>query len=269
MQVQSSAFTVWLDDFFSAYYRRRPVNATFIGHHQYDDQLPDFSRDGAGATVAEMETLLARLRTLPSEGLNQAEALDRKLAEGYLQTQLWEFESQHFHLGNPSLYTGEAIFGLLSLFLTDFGPFAERVESAIARMEAIPQLLAQGQANVRCAPLEWTDRAIRECTGALAFCQGGVEQLIHDGGIDGTRFLAAAANASTAFGEYQQYLESELRTQASDGYASGEEAFDLMMRQGHFVDMSAAEIVHRSAHLRHGNHHESQQYDKRHTNCDG
>ena len=181
MQTQAPAFSAWLDDFFAAYYRRRPVNATFIGLHQYDDQLPDFSREGAEDTSSEMEALLAQLRALPPERLDQAEALDRTLAEGFLQIQLWEYASQHFHRGNPSLYTGEAIFGILSLFLTDFAPFADRVESAIARMEAIPRLLSQGKNNVRQAPLAWTERAIRECTGALAFFQGGVENLIQDG----------------------------------------------------------------------------------------
>ena len=229
MQTQAPAFSAWLDDFFAAYYCRRPVNATFIGLHEYDNQLCDFSERGAGDTLAEIETLLNRLRSLSPESLSAAESLDRKLAEGFLEIQLWEYTSQHFHLGNPSLYTGEAIFGILSLFLTSFAPFAERVESAIARMEAIPNLMSQAQTNVRQAPLAWTERAIRECSGALAFFQGGVEQLIRDEGIDGTRFLAAAAKASTAFGEFHQYLETELRARAADGCASGEVAFDWMM----------------------------------------
>ncbi|MGD9048447.1 MAG: DUF885 domain-containing protein [Anaerolineae bacterium] len=243
MQTQAPAFGTWLDEFFAAYYRRRPVNATFIGLHQYDDLLPDFSDEGAGDTSAEMERLLTELRTLPPETLSQAEAIDRKLAGGFLQIQLWEYSSQHFHLGNPSLYTGEAIFGILPLFLTNFAPLAERVESAVARMEAIPQLLSQGKTNVRHAPLAWTERAIRECTGALDFLQGGVEQLIHDEGIDGARMLEAAAKATSAFVEFQEYLETELIARTTDSYGCGEEAFDLMMRQGHFVDMRAEEIA--------------------------
>jgi hypothetical protein len=38
METQAPAFKAWLDDFFSAYYRHHPVNATFIGVHQYDDR---------------------------------------------------------------------------------------------------------------------------------------------------------------------------------------------------------------------------------------
>ncbi len=43
METKAPAFNKWLDDFFHSYYRHRPVNATFIGVHDYDDRLPDFS----------------------------------------------------------------------------------------------------------------------------------------------------------------------------------------------------------------------------------
>jgi hypothetical protein len=34
------AFSAWLDHFFASYFRHRPVNATFVGVHAYDDRLP-------------------------------------------------------------------------------------------------------------------------------------------------------------------------------------------------------------------------------------
>ena len=243
MEIEAPEFTAWLDEFFAAYYRRRPVNATFIGIHQYDHLLPDFSENAAGDTLAEMEMLLARLHDLPAEPLTDAEALDRKLAKGFLECQMWEYTSRHFHLGNPSLYTGEAIFGVLSLFLTAFAPLDERVESAIARMEATSHLLEQARANVPQAPLAWTERAIRECTGALAFFQDGVDWLVQNETISDPRFRAAADNAAASFAEYQHFLESDLLARPTDGYASGELAFDLMVRQGHFVDMEPDEIA--------------------------
>jgi uncharacterized protein (DUF885 family) len=243
METKAPEFSAWLSEFFAAYYRRRPVNATFIGVHQYDDLLPDYSERGAGDMLAETEALLQRLRQLPSEPLTGAEALDRQLAEGYLECQLWEIASDHFHLGNPSLYTGEAIFGVLSLFLTAFAPLDQRVESAIARMEAIPDLLAQARTNVVQAPLAWTERAMRECTGALAFFQDGVDWLIQHEGVAAPRFRAAADKAALSFAEYQHFLETDLRARPTDGYACGEPAFALMMRQGHFVDISPDEIA--------------------------
>jgi uncharacterized protein (DUF885 family) len=244
METKAPALTAWLNDFFTAYYRHRPVNATFIGVHEYDDRLPDYSEHGAGDTLAGIETLLQRLRRLPAEPLSEAEALDRKLAEGFLEIQRWEYTSGHFHRGNPSLYTGEAVFGVMSLFLTSFAPRTERIASAIARMEAVPALLAQGQANVRAAPPAWTERASRECTGAQAFLEDGVDRLIAEEALADPAFRRAADRAVRAFADYQHDLDAGLRLHPENRYACGEQAFDLMMCQGHFLEMDAEEIVH-------------------------
>jgi hypothetical protein len=233
----------WMDDFFVSYYRRRPVNATFIGIHDYDHFLPDYSEGGAGDTLAEMETLLARLGTLSGEPLTPIEQIDRRLAEGFLKIQAWEYRSGHFQRGNPCAYTGEAIFGVLSLFLTAFAPLRERLAAAIARLEAIPGFLAQGQACLRQVPQAWTERAIRECDGALAFLEDGVEQLIQENGLEDPGFCRAARRAAAAFGEFRLFLKGELLPRAIQAYACGEEVFDLLMRQGHFVALSGDEIA--------------------------
>ena len=229
--------------FFDWYYRTYPVNATFIGVHEHDHRLPDFSEHGAGDALAAIEALRARFRDLPPEPASDAERLDRTLAEGCLDIQRWEFGSRHFHQGNPCMYTGEAIFGVLSLFLRPFAPLETRAEAAVERMMAIPALLAQGRTNMRRAPGEWTARAIRECTGALAFLGRGVEILIRDEKITHPRLLAAAATAAAAFREFQEYLKVDLTANATHDYACGDEALDLLIDRGHFLGVDAAAVL--------------------------
>src|SRR5665811_1175746 len=116
MTSAAPAFDAWLDDFFRSYYAHRPVNASFIGMHEHDGRLPDYGESAVGDTVADVEDLLGRLGRLPAESLTAAQSLDRRMAEGFLRIQRWEYGSEHHHRGNPSLYTGEAIFGVFSLF---------------------------------------------------------------------------------------------------------------------------------------------------------
>lgn len=239
----SQPFGAWLDDFFAAYYRRRPVNATFIGVHDYDHLLPDFSPHGVEETVAEMTSLRARLRDgSVAEPETDAERIDRTLAEHYLQIQEWEFASHHFQQGNPCVYTGEAIFGVISLFLRPFAPIEQRVEAAIARMRAIMPFLTQAKANVREAPPAWTERAIKECTGALHFFGRGIDRIIADTGIQDPRLRTAADWAISAFADYQRFLTDHLRAHPTDGYACGGDAFDRYLRLGHELDMSGDEV---------------------------
>ncbi|MBX5446176.1 DUF885 family protein [Sphaerobacter sp.] len=242
MTTQAPAFQQWLDAFFAEYYRHRPVNATFIGVHDFDDRLPDFSEAGVDACVVGMADLQRRLRELPDEPLSAAEAIDRQLAEGFLEIQQWEFASRHFQRGNPCVYTGEAIFGVLSLFLRPFAPFPERVASAVARLEAIPTLLAQGQANVRAAPTAWTQRAIRECDGALAFLTDGIDRLCAEHGGEQPQLRRAADRAAAAFSAFRAYLQTDLLAHPVETYACGPDALDLLLRRGHFLAQGAEEI---------------------------
>lgn len=241
-ETRAPALAAALDAFFEWYFRTYPVNATFIGIHEHDNRLPDYSDHGAGDTLAGLETLQARFRALPPEPLSQPETLDRTLAEGFLDIQRWESASIHFYRGNPCVFTGEAIFGVIALFLRPFAPLATRVEAAVERMMAIPALLAQGRKTVRQAPRAWTERAIRECNGALAFLGDGVELLIREAGIRHPRFRATAAAAAEAFRECQAYLQTDLLGHSTDAYACGGEALDLLLRRGHFLDMDAPAI---------------------------
>ena len=206
------AFTSWLDDFFASYYRLRPVNATFIGVHDYDDRLPDIS-----ALAGDAEHQLQRLRGLPEEPLNVVDRLDRQLAEGFLLIQRWESRSAQFGFSNPSLFTGEAIFGVIGLLLQHRSP--------TARLAAVPGFLGEAARHLRQAPRAWIERARRECTGARL--------LLAELDLPGVDAAAAA------FTHFDDALASAA---GAEGYACGPEAFDLLLRHGHFLEIDAEEL---------------------------
>jgi hypothetical protein len=247
----SSTFNSWLSDFFLSYYKNRPVNATFIGIHAYDHELPRLDRANLGNLTSEMEDLLERLeRESPSQlseyellkSSSWPEGMDRLQAGNFLKIQLAELESKHF-LSNPATYTGEAIFSVISLFLRDFAPLSERVKAAISRMNTIPDFLEQSKANLRAAPGEWTAKAIRECTGAILFLKNGISIMMNQLRITSPGLRSAAEHALSAFREYQIYLSKELALQDTASYASEAPFYDLLIQNGHCIGMNASEVA--------------------------
>jgi hypothetical protein len=228
-------FDAWLDRFFDHYYRRRPVNATFIGVHEFDHALPDCSLAGLEQTQEEMRSLREELDELPDEELTLAQRHDRLLAAGFLDIQMSEAESNHFWLGNPAAYTGEAAFSVISLFQRDSEPATGRARAAIARMKAIPEFLAQGRANIPAAPAAWTEAAIKETTAAIAYFDRGIPVVASERGIADPEFIDAAKIARDAFVVHRDYLTNELLAHPTDSYAAGREAFDLYLERGHFL----------------------------------
>ncbi|MGH2560498.1 MAG: DUF885 family protein, partial [Thermomicrobiales bacterium] len=227
------AADAWLDDFFAHSYARRPVNATFIGIHRHDHELPDCSAAGLATTTREMRQLRKSLGSIAREELSEAQRHDLLLAGNALDLHLMEDHLPHFHRGNPSSYTGEAVFSIISLFQRDSEPLAERVAAAIARMRLIPEFLAQGRANVREAPGAWTTRAIRETRAALAYTGDGLRILAHERGITDPTFLATASTAHDAFATHLIWLENELAQHLSEEVACGRDAFDRYLALGH------------------------------------
>ncbi|HLW49150.1 MAG TPA: DUF885 family protein [bacterium] len=227
------------------------MNATFVGVHDWDDRLPDYSDAGLADTQSEMAALLRRLRAARAAAANGAvspvEALDGDLAEGFLEIDLWEMESAHGPRGNPCAFTGEAVFGVIALLLRPFAPLAERVDRAIARMAAIPAFLAEARRLTR-VPAAWVERAQRECAGARALFERGVELFLAEEdaarhGVDPERLRGAARQAAAAFAQFADHLEHELRPQGTDAYAyaCGEAALELLMRRGHGVTVGVAD----------------------------
>jgi uncharacterized protein (DUF885 family) len=240
------AFSAWLDDFFASYYRHRPVNATFIGMHEHDDRLPDYSDSGVGDALGDAEGLLSRLAALAPEPLDAAQRLDRRLAEGFLRIQRWEYDSPHFRWQNPSLYTGEAIFGVLGLLLSPRAGGGERVDHAISRLRATPRLLAQARDTVRQAPRAWTERARRECAAALVLLGEGMRQSLRGRTSRHADLDGAADLAMSAFAAFDGYLASELLPNPIESYACGAEAYALLLRAGHALAEDASEIEARA-----------------------
>ena len=241
-QSQSEDVARWLDRFFEHYYRSNPVSATFIGEHRFDPWLPDYSEAAVDDAKARVATLLSESSTLGLDELGVAERHDVRLAQGALRLQDWELGARHFHRGNPSLYTGEAVFGVISLFLTDYAPLRDRVAAAVARLEAVPRLLEQAKENVDAAPRAWTERAIRECEGTLALFEKGLPKFADGAAVESGPFALAAARARGAVEEFQAWLESDLRARERDEVAVGEEALALHLSEGHFLEEDAAGI---------------------------
>lgn len=262
-----------LDRFFETFYRQRPVTATFTGLHQHDGVLPDWSPAALGAQADELRALRRELeaagrvadadvRTFPGD-------VDLALADAVLEIALAEHESGHFVHRNPSLWTGEAIFGVLSLVTRDFAPLAERLASAETRLAAIPAFLAQAAQTMVSAPLDWKMKARQDCDAAVPLFAQTLPAWVRDEvaqgrapGIDAERWSRASVAASEAFTTFATWLtvpdvasaaapSSWFGRGAPKGLAdigpTGESApqllMELLVRRGHGVTVPLPELL--------------------------
>ena len=261
-----------LDEFLAHYYRRHPVTATFTGVHDYDDRLPHWSVSARGEEVGEMRALHAALAAavpLPASGdaglRDDDTSLDAELARANLEVRIAETESRFFHDRNPALWTGEAIFGCVSLMIRPFASLEARVPLLCARLAAIPAFLSDMRAAITGPiPITWKARALRECVAAAALLEDGIPQWLasHAPSTDRHSVVeapslrelalvrAAAGSAQQAFAETARWLEGSAHAE-ENAYACGEPLLTLLVQRGHFIDDTPRELLARATHAMH------------------
>ncbi|MGH7469871.1 MAG: DUF885 family protein [Longimicrobiales bacterium] len=227
-----------IDAFLTQYYARHPVNATFTGVHMHDARLPDWSRAARADAAHEEVDLHAHLTNDPS--------LDAQLACAHLDVRAAELESRFMHDRNPALWTGEAIFGAVSLMVPSFAPRAERLAALTARLAAVPSFLHTLRATLAdTVPELWTARALRECRAAVELFGPGLDTWLslHTGDDRASASVRAAAiRVRAAFHECHQWLNTRPAASEQDSSA-GAAFFDVLLRRGHFCDRPAAELL--------------------------
>ena len=244
------------------------MNATFTGLHALDDRLPDWSAEGLAREAAEMRRIRDELRgelrgdlrdelrgdlrdKVPHERREPAATphparlrddpvlLDSELARANLDVRLAEYDSGFFHGRNPALWTGEAIFGVVSLLIRDFAPAAKRVPSIRARLEAIPAFLADMRGTISGAmPASWSARAVRECEAAQGLFDRGLstwlaQQTLPPNVI--TDVMESATRAREAFATAARWISGH-PVAAGGACAAGETLFATLLQRGHFCD---------------------------------
>jgi hypothetical protein len=269
-----------IDDFFTHYYGRRPVNATFTGVHAYDDRLPDWSLDGLATMDDEMRSLGAALAAeYPSPSSAAAfrdspDVLDAELARGFLEIQRAENASQHGPRGNPALWTGEAVFSIIAQMIREVAPAEELMPLAESRLEAFGRFLDPSRETASSAvggdhftgpaleavepddplgpldpripvPHPWIERAVKDCEGANILLSTGVEHWLRWAELsssDVQRLRSTAARARAQLAAFTARLTSRSEAPQS-AMACGHDLFELLLTRGHFCTRSTADLL--------------------------
>ncbi len=243
-----------IDRFLAQYFAQHPVNATFTGLHTHDHRLPDWSHSARAADARAMQHLhweLSEAHPLPSRATattlrDDDMLLDAELARASLDVRLAEHTSGFFYDRNPALWTGEAIFGAVSLMIRSFASQNERLPALASRLDAIAPFLDEMQRVITTpVPRGWTERASRECAAAIVLFGDGVEQWLASEECSADRVAAvraAAGRARAAFSACHKWLAAR-PTATDDAVCCGSALFNILLRRGHFCDRTPAELL--------------------------
>ena len=235
--------------FLAAAMKASPVEATAAGEHRYDRLLPDISAAGRRARRVTWQGFLTQLAQINPAQLSRDNQVDLALLKNELQYRIWADQAEQGWAWNPQIYNDIAAGSLYSLAARDFAPWDVRLNSATARMEALPALLKASRSELTPArvPLVFAQTVSKQNSGILEIAEGMLAPHATSlSGADRKRFDAALAGLKRAVTDQQTWLDTVLVPAAKGDFRLGPKLYDQKMKFGLMSDMTRPELKARA-----------------------
>ena len=243
------AFKTLSQRFIAAAMRASPVEATALGVHDYDGQLPGVTAEARAQRTAEWRSLLTELVALNPASLSRASQVDYALLKNELEYRLFANDALQEWAWNPQYYNDIAGGSLYTLAARDFAPWDVRLKAATARMEALPALLKESRNQlvpVRVPPI-YAQTVAKQNAGIVEIAETMLAPHADAlSGADRSRFDSALAGLKAAVAEHQDWLDKVLVPQAKGDFRLGAQLYDQKMKYALMSDLTRPELKARA-----------------------
>ena len=235
----------WLD----GVARINPVAATQIGDHRFDSEIDDFSAAGRQHQIDFNAKFLEELDAIDATKLSRENQVDALILRNRLRSDAWTLQTLQSWAWDPLVYSGLAGDAIYNLMAREFAPMPQRLKSATARMEKMPQIFAQARANLDPArvPKIHAETVAKQNAGVLSlidtFITPNAGQLK---GADRKRLDDAVANLRKAVAEQQEWLDKTLVPNAKGNFRIGQTLYDEKLKFSLNSSLSRAQILQRA-----------------------
>jgi uncharacterized protein (DUF885 family) len=230
---------------FTRIVRESPILATYLGIHERDGQLADFSRAAKLAEIEAERRFLSDVEAIDPGELSESFRLERELA--VLSAKRALFNAEVHRVWERRASGGDEVGdSLFLLFAREFAPLSERLISMTERLEEAPRVLTQARERLGDRPVRlWNEMELESVASMPAlFAEIGAaargEWDAHSPELQ--RLEAANAAVESALHEYAAWLREQLG-RATDDFALGAEAYDELIALRSFDGLTTDEIL--------------------------
>lgn len=232
----------YVDEFVDSYFRAHPSFAVTSGKHEFDGQLPDWSKDGIQKEIVRLEQMRERAIGFKDDNLEPEERFQRDYVVSRIDNDLFSLRDARQPFTNPAWYFDSGL-DPSTYVTTPYAPSDQRARAFIAYVKQVPAALDQIKANLQLPlPRSFIDFSVASFGGFVDFYRNDVPQAFSDIPDDLKKELTAAIEpAAVAMDDFAKWLESQ-RATANDNYALGPERFAAMLRMTENVDVPLKKI---------------------------
>jgi uncharacterized protein (DUF885 family) len=220
-----------------------PVGSSDNGLHKWDDRLTDYSSSALAARRAHVESVLALVRGMSTEGWRKEDKIDWVLFRAQLEGDEFGSRVLRFTETNPLIYLDECSNAIFSLLKKDYDTPRNRALSATARLAGMPALLEHAKQNLKEPVRLYSRLAVDSARSIDSLFKDSLMTLAT--GLDQSemgRLVAARDSALEAIHGFADYLEAKLPTMA-EFTAMGEENYNYMLKHIYLLPLDAEQVA--------------------------
>lgn len=223
----------YLDSYFAAH----PDSGVGAGRHEFDGQIPDWSKAGLDREIARLHSARAQAEALTSN-LDQRQQFERDYVVAQIDSDLFWLESARWPYRNPYFYSGSVD---PQVYLTrPYAPLEQRMRAFTNYEKALPAVLDQIRANLQTPmPRTYADFGRLTFGGLAQYFDRDVKTIfapVKDAQLQ-SDFAAANTNAIRALKSLDAWFASE-HAKGNDNFALGADLFHQMLYSTERVDIS-------------------------------
>jgi uncharacterized protein (DUF885 family) len=224
-------------DFVEGYFKLNPGTAIYVGRHEFDGQLPDWSKEGIEQQITFLKKSIADAKAFDASKLSDDQKLERDYLIAVAQGQLFTLEDADEPHKNLSYYIDAGLDP--NVYIAR--PYADaptRMKAFIQYAKNIPTAAAQIKANLKTPmPLSFIEYGIPGFKGFAEYYKGDAKAAfasVTDEALQ-KEFDTATDAAAKAMNDLAAWLEGQ-KGSATQDFALGKDRFARMLLMTEGVD---------------------------------
>jgi uncharacterized protein (DUF885 family) len=225
-----TAFYRLSEEFLKDYLAWRPIDAVYLGFHEYDGKIPDLSMNSINKELERLKRFDQLLAGYDTAYLSKKAYFDLRILHYGIKDEIFNMMDMQSYTNNPITYASALD---LSIYLNrNFAPLEERVKSIIAIENKASEVFNAAKSNLNDSlPKPYLEIAIPAVKGSIIYLQTDMANAVKDLENDSIKALFDAANNKIIEGlkDFVNYLEKEKQPKAIDRFAIGKEKYEKML----------------------------------------
>src|SRR5437868_11354891 len=234
-------------DYIENFLASHPENATELGDHRFDSVLSDYSAQTRGRMLANAKQVREALKKFDDyKQLTGANQVDVRILRDNIDSEIFRLEELREAEWNPLVYNRSLANSRYVLVARDFDSAEKRIPNLRQRMDGIPIVIKQAEANLQHPPKIHTETAIEQVQGAINLVRNGLDPLLSRAPQMKKEIAPLQEKTAQALEDYRRWLQQDLLNRSDGDFRIGADKFRKKLRFALASDLSMEEVMKRA-----------------------